>query len=292
MEANLTLWGTFQDPHVEEQYQRESFEVKKGLFLYVLLWPGIFIVTLMIRTDWLLFGHNSKIFWTFMSARAIFLLVSLVSLVLTLRGPSKYLFCAAYLWLPNTLLFMLFMLFMRPLGQPNHIIIQSLSLLFLVTCLPIPAPHRALFLGLYTFLSIFILSMRWEQINEALWNVYGFAYLFSFVLGFLFARQQDRLKRTNYHHLLHERLLKQELEQAISQVQTLRDLIPLCASCKSVRDDDGYWQQVEEYLSRYTKTSFTHGICPACAERLYPDLYQKQDEEKAQQVLLPPKTET
>ena len=56
------------------------------------------------------------------------------------------------------------------------------------------------------------------------------------------------------------------------QVKVLRGLIPICAKCKKVRDDKGYWSQVETYLRQRTDASFTHGVCPDCLRELYPDL--------------------
>ncbi len=61
-----------------------------------------------------------------------------------------------------------------------------------------------------------------------------------------------------------------ELQKALSDVKVLRGLIPICASCKKIRDDQGYWNQVEEYISEHSEAHFTHGICPDCAQKLYP----------------------
>jgi hypothetical protein len=63
-----------------------------------------------------------------------------------------------------------------------------------------------------------------------------------------------------------------ELQQTIDEVKTLQGIIPICASCKKIRDDSGYWQQVEEYVSSHSDVKFSHGICPECVKELYPDL--------------------
>jgi len=70
-----------------------------------------------------------------------------------------------------------------------------------------------------------------------------------------------------------ERLIG-ELQKALSEVKTLSGLLPICASCKRIRDDQGYWQQVEEYVSEHTEAEFTHSICPDCMKRLYPEFSQ------------------
>ncbi|GAB4437328.1 MAG: hypothetical protein Fur0044_34230 [Anaerolineae bacterium] len=68
-----------------------------------------------------------------------------------------------------------------------------------------------------------------------------------------------------------------QLQEALSRVKTLTGLLPICASCKKIRDDGGYWRQVEEYIMDHSEADFSHGICPDCIRKLYPDFYS-QDE--------------
>lgn len=68
-----------------------------------------------------------------------------------------------------------------------------------------------------------------------------------------------------------ETLIK-ELEKTLSQVKQLSGYLPICASCKKIRDDKGYWSQVEEYVATHSEAEFSHSICPGCARKLYPDL--------------------
>ncbi len=68
---------------------------------------------------------------------------------------------------------------------------------------------------------------------------------------------------------------KKKLEKAIDEIKKLSGLLPICASCKKIRDDKGYWTQIESYISKHSDTQFSHGICPDCAKKLYPELYDK-----------------
>lgn len=61
------------------------------------------------------------------------------------------------------------------------------------------------------------------------------------------------------------------LQQAMDEIQTLQGLIPICASCKKIRDDKGFWQQLELYFEQKAGTRFTHGLCKECIRKLYPD---------------------
>ena len=78
-----------------------------------------------------------------------------------------------------------------------------------------------------------------------------------------------------------------ELQDALDEVKLLRGFIPICANCKNIRDDEGFWHRIEKYIQDRTGALFSHSICPDCAKKLYPDLYaevfcdpdQEQDEE-------------
>ncbi len=61
------------------------------------------------------------------------------------------------------------------------------------------------------------------------------------------------------------------LERALHEVRTLSGLLPICAGCKKIRDDQGYWREVEQYLQQHTRAEFSHGLCPDCMRRLYPE---------------------
>jgi hypothetical protein len=63
-----------------------------------------------------------------------------------------------------------------------------------------------------------------------------------------------------------------QLETLLARVKTLRGLLPICAHCKKIRDDTGYWNQVETYITQHSEADFSHGICPECAEKYFPDM--------------------
>jgi len=62
-----------------------------------------------------------------------------------------------------------------------------------------------------------------------------------------------------------------KLNKALEEVKTLSGFLPICASCKKIRDDRGYWNQIEAYISAHSEAEFSHGICPECCKKLYPD---------------------
>ena len=67
--------------------------------------------------------------------------------------------------------------------------------------------------------------------------------------------------------------LVRELHAALAKVKLLSGMLPICCSCKKIRDDHGYWQQIEAYISHHSEAEFSHGLCDECAKKLYPDYY-------------------
>lgn len=67
-----------------------------------------------------------------------------------------------------------------------------------------------------------------------------------------------------------ERLIR-ELQEAMAEIKVLDGLLPICATCKKIRDDKGYWKQIEDYISDHSEAQFTHGICSDCARKIHPD---------------------
>jgi len=79
------------------------------------------------------------------------------------------------------------------------------------------------------------------------------------------ARVETHLRLRRQHLEIEEE--RRRLQQALDEIRTLRGILPICAYCKKIRDDAGYWSQVEKYVSDHTDAKFSHGICPTCFER-------------------------
>ena len=81
-------------------------------------------------------------------------------------------------------------------------------------------------------------------------------------------QSQEQLKQA----LEEKDRLISDLQDALSQVKTLRGLIPICAGCKKIRDDKGFWSQVETYIAKHSDATFSHGLCPDCVAKYYPEI--------------------
>ena len=102
----------------------------------------------------------------------------------------------------------------------------------------------------------------------------GLRFLISLLLVSLIAfgleasrEKYGRMLTANRSRLLEE---KQNLEKALKEIKTLSGLVPICSNCKKIRDDEGYWQQVDVYIRNHSTVDFSHSICPDCIQLLYP----------------------
>jgi C4-dicarboxylate-specific signal transduction histidine kinase len=117
---------------------------------------------------------------------------------------------------------------------------------------------------------------------------------------FLFASQLSKLAYQNMKLKEHSKLLEgfnrelekrvkerttelektlENLEDAFGKIKILKGLLPICSSCKKIRDDKGYWKRIEDYIQTHTDALFSHSICPECSKSLYPDLHDGDEED-------------
>ncbi len=118
------------------------------------------------------------------------------------------------------------------------------------------------------------------SVNESLLLLQSYLVVISVTATILAAVLEERNRALdelqNSREYLETRIAERthDLTEALSQVKQLSGFLPICASCKKIRDDQGYWRQVEEYIREHSEAEFSHSICPECAKRLYPDFYK------------------
>ncbi len=115
-------------------------------------------------------------------------------------------------------------------------------------------------LGFLTICSIYYIE-KWESRVLSLANI-------------ALQKEIDERKRTEKER---EKLIS-ELQMAMDEVKKLSGFLPICSSCKNIRDDEGYWNQIESYIRDHSEAEFSHGICPECVKKLYPKLEIFDDE--------------
>ncbi|HNV69014.1 MAG TPA: hypothetical protein PKO06_04890 [Candidatus Ozemobacteraceae bacterium] len=147
--------------------------------------------------------------------------------------------------------------------QPRQ---TSLILAFVCALTGVVFLSRGLYLFVYPEVQMF--TPTWQ--NAVLFFLAPLLEI-GFVVGFIMLNSQ----RLEQELVESQQQLKDNvasLERAIGEVKTLSGLLPICAHCRKIRDDQGYWQRIELYISSRTEAEFTHCLCPPCAKELYPEL--------------------
>ncbi len=138
---------------------------------------------------------------------------------------------------------------------------------------------------LYELVAIFVIKLRFETLTSN-----NFFFITANLIGMIASYSIEYYIRSTFYfqHLLRKEKAKvskvnkeleekvSELRQALTQIKTLSGLLPICAKCKKIRDDRGYWKQIEEYISSHSDAEFSHSICPECAEELYGRFYKNR----------------
>jgi hypothetical protein len=121
---------------------------------------------------------------------------------------------------------------------------------------------------------LFITTMILLQLG-----VTGLVYLFTYELNKYEIELNHNIAELIRDRREREKLIA-ELQKALSEVKTLRGFLPICSHCKKIRDDEGYWNQIESYIHKHSDAEFSHGICPECAQKYYPDMDLYEEDAK------------
>lgn len=120
------------------------------------------------------------------------------------------------------------------------------------------------------YLTGYVAGMAHNGYFTDLWTLF-LRFCFYIIVVFLLSSLKDSFEEQGR--------LVIELRKALDEIKTLSGFLPICASCKKIRDDRGYWNEVEKYISEHTGAEFSHGLCPECAEKLYPEYFHRQGTE-------------
>jgi hypothetical protein len=122
------------------------------------------------------------------------------------------------------------------------------------------------------------ITARKQQLDELLTRSSAMVFIFASglflsIITFLFIENKT-VSRRRLAEKERENLLA-ELQNAVVKIKTLRGLLPICSNCKKIRDDKGYWKQIESYIREHSEAEFTHSICPKCEKIFYPELFHE-----------------
>lgn len=260
--ASFTWYGAFRDAAQEKAFRTHALPEDRQM-LYLGAWVLFVGVAAFVLNDLRVLSQGNPLPHVALAGRALMLVCVLVSIELVrwVKEPSALdvltfglvVLLTAQTYISNAT---------RPVDYFVHIGVDIVILMAIIMVAPMTVWLR-LFSGAGFSVGLLIMHFMYKAAPNRLTDIsVVLAILLANLIGIITEVRLARSRRAEYLRLKGE-------EQAIAEVQMLAGLIPICASCKKVRNDEGYWEQVESYVHKHSKATFSHSICPHCAEKLY-----------------------
>lgn len=262
-QAQIGWWGVFQSASLESEFRRHQLENDIEV-AKIALGVAAFMAVSFWWTDFRLV-ESSQTFWILLISRSL-LVVTCGLAWKRLRRPidvdelNRLILSCAIL----AAMFMVYLTWTRPRDFSGHGVVSASTILLFYIALPLPLSRQCLPAAIISIGNLAIWISIAPTTSSAMVRAFTIAFAFNNAVGFLTSRQLNFWKRRQFIALTDEKTLRSGLEQAMAEIKTLRGILPICAHCKRVRDDVGYWQQVEVYVKDRTHAEFSHGICPDC----------------------------
>jgi hypothetical protein len=283
-DLSISWWGRFEDPGVEASF-REYHRVREHRLTLLSLATGILLAAVFSLTDRQLLGVTAT-FWYLFSARAVHVAGSTAFLLFLLLRPrmtpatlDRLLLAWACSGAALTLAVGLTRTGIYFMGQ---VFVALFILWVFYFAAPLPLPVQLAMTAILVVGHLYLLLTRHADLDPILRRSVVVGYGVTAIVAVVVSRSLYHLRRRQFANLQQEKALRKSLEEALAEVRTLQGILPICAHCKSVRDDQGSWQEVEDYVRDHSHAEFSHGICPKCIRLHYPAYAKTKDRSAGQ----------
>ncbi len=251
------LFCVFDEPVTEAGFR--SWSLPQDLLrARVAITATIPLALLFVWSDYMMFGTASP-FPTLVGARIAYVLYSIAALILLTRlRASRSVDALILLWSTISAGALAYVAYTRPPMYSGHLVMEVVAVFFLVAVMPNQLRFQMVSAVVMAAGTIFVAVSHGLTQDPLMANVVWGAFAASVAFGSFVSWDSHVSRRRLY--------------SAMTEVGTLRGMIPMCARCRKVRDDDGSWGQLEVYLSKRTEAEFTHGYCPECYGEVTRDL--------------------
>ncbi len=276
VDQGLSFWGEFIDPVLEDEYRLFDLPAtKQGIRGFIMIafvatvvftvmeslfksWstPGLagvqctrLVLVLVFPLVWMLVGRLNK-------PRTLYGLVFTSSLVLGFIA----------------LLIPLF----RPPEYTGHFITCITIVVSFYILVPMPFLLQVIPPVTISVMEIVVLYFRTHPAESNYYMVVPGLIVIANIVGFYSVRQTKIIGRRRFLAFRKETMLREELQDTLDRLKVVEGLVPICSHCKRIRRDDNFWEEVEAFMKRGSNYEFTHGICPTCFSKHYPDLEHRE----------------
>ena len=253
------LFLSFRDKSMESSYR--NFILDRTLFFARIAWGLVISIGgAFALLDRPVFGDNADLVLTM---RGIVLSIAALALATTFIPRWRaYLDWSAFVFILSV---SLFCIFLTAVSDSKQFALYFAGFIFAYTGV-FTIPGLGFRYSVFAFLASLIafeIVFAWvAPIAPTLLFTYNFFLIGMIVIFIYLGFLVEQMSRKNY-------VFSTRLRDSLSKVQKLSGLLPICAHCKKIRDDTGYWQQVEIYIADHSEAEFSHGLCPGCGEALY-----------------------
>ena len=262
--------GRFDSPDLERDY-RASLDLLMVQRMFVFLLIVLAANVILVFSD-ISLAISAPFLAVVLTARAANVL-GIFAAFLVLRRPA---FAAQAHWIVFAALFMTaiqsgIVTFSRPPDYAAPVVATSVIVLVFYVALPIPLLLKVVPGAIVSAASWFKVIVIPENPDPNAVRIAVIAHILIHSLGIYMSIQEHYTRRREFSLATRQNTLIRELNEAMRQIKTLRGIVPICAHCKDIRDEQGNWSSIETYLTRNTHGQLTHGICPGCLKKHYPE---------------------
>ena len=268
---------------LEERFRLETLARDK-IQMTVIIAVTSFLIAGFVALD-LYFLPSGLSLYVSIAARCAATVMSLLAIWMVRRQSQPRSFDRiVFVWALIDIAHLLVVNALRPADYVGVVVWDLVSIFTLFLLVPIPLRLQVLLTLLLSCGSRVLWLVFRLPVSNGLetWAILS-AYITVNGYGVFASARLGRLHRQQFTLYEQEQRAKKELEAALAEVKVLRGIIPICANCKRIRNDTGYYEAVEAYVSRYSEAHFSHTICPECFAVLYPEIYEEKLRERGQQ---------
>lgn len=270
----LNILAEFRDKNLEADYGRWSLPGNRPAVYF-----GVSLISLVwlcfIPTDYRMHGLGTT-FYLLLILRAWQIILGVAVAILIKKSDNanlyKYLICIFWL---STLAAILIVNTTRPTTYSVHFFVDIMALLLSYMMMPNRLLYQFGPAIIFTILSLghFFYFKHIQDANEM--QLVFTTYIMVNITGGILSWRTNFERRKRYLTLMDLQHTNHDLEKALTEIKTLQGIVPICAKCKKIRDDKGYWNRLEEYIETRLDAEFSHGLCPDCMRELYPEVAEK-----------------
>jgi hypothetical protein len=165
-----------------------------------------------------------------------------------------------------------------------HVVFDIMIPVAIYLLIPIGLVSQFILAALFTAANLILLFVYKTTLSPTDTGFILLAYITVHLLGIVSCWQIHLSRRKQFIEQKSEQFTRMELQKTLDEIKVLRGIIPICSYCKQIRDDEGFWHQVENYIRKHSGADFTHGICPGCMQENFPrefDRIKAQEQREA-----------